>query len=343
LVDELLWVLKTTENGTERFFTSGKERALLYRLAVETGLRRGGLARLTRQSFELDGVDSTILVKAGAKNKYKSDRRVPLRAETAKLLRDFLEKKMPEALAFKVPSHKHSAKMIRADLDAARSAWLDTAATPTLREEREQSDFLRYKNAAGQYLDFHALRHTCGVWLFEHHKAHPREVQELMGVSSLALVDRYTRSFRLTDLSLIERGPDLSKRPDDDCSANSATGTDGETGICLPASLRLKGEVQRISADLHGLDASRDEVVTPADNQLQTPHLQRDKKRRGGDSNSRDPCGPTGFRNRRIQPLCHLSRPSRTLKHYRACATWSNELNAADAVADSSKSRIRCS
>src|SRR5258706_12420885 len=31
-------------------------------------------------------------------------------------------------------------------------------------------------------------------------------------------------------------------------------------------------------------------------------------KRRGGDSNSRDPRGPTGFRDRRIQPLCHLSR-----------------------------------
>jgi hypothetical protein len=32
-----------------------------------------------------------------------------------------------------------------------------------------------------------------------------------------------------------------------------------------------------------------------------------DLKRRGGDSNSRVPCGTTGFRNRRIQPLCHLS------------------------------------
>jgi integrase len=306
-VDELLWVLKTTESGPERSFMSGKERALLYRLAVETGLRRGGLARLTRQSFELDGVDSTILVKAGAKNKYKSDRRVPLRAETARLLREFLEKKMPEALAFKVPSHKHSAKMIRADLDAARAAWLDTAETPKLREEREQSDFLRYKNAGGEYLDFHALRHTRGVWLFEHHKAHPREVQELMGVSSLALVDRYTRSFRITDLSLIERGPDLSKRPDDISGAQAATGIDGETGICLPASLRLKGEVQRISADLHGVSKSEDERTKQIDNELQTPHLQREEKRRGGDSNSRYPFGQTGFRNRRIQPLCHLS------------------------------------
>ena len=30
-------------------------------------------------------------------------------------------------------------------------------------------------------------------------------------------------------------------------------------------------------------------------------------RRRGGDSNSRYPFGHTGFRNRRIQPLCHLS------------------------------------
>ena len=30
-------------------------------------------------------------------------------------------------------------------------------------------------------------------------------------------------------------------------------------------------------------------------------------ERRGGDSNSRYPCGQTGFRKRRIQPLCHLS------------------------------------
>jgi hypothetical protein len=29
--------------------------------------------------------------------------------------------------------------------------------------------------------------------------------------------------------------------------------------------------------------------------------------RRGGDSNPRDPCGPTGFRNRPVQPLRHLS------------------------------------
>src|SRR5205814_6184564 len=31
------------------------------------------------------------------------------------------------------------------------------------------------------------------------------------------------------------------------------------------------------------------------------------RKRRRRDSNSRDPCGPTGFQDRRIRPLCHSS------------------------------------
>ena len=31
------------------------------------------------------------------------------------------------------------------------------------------------------------------------------------------------------------------------------------------------------------------------------------EKRRRWDSNPRDPCGPTGFQDRRIRPLCHSS------------------------------------
>jgi len=36
--------------------------------------------------------------------------------------------------------------------------------------------------------------------------ARPCEVQELMGVGSQALVDRYTRSFRITSNAVVERG-----------------------------------------------------------------------------------------------------------------------------------------
>ncbi len=197
-------------------------------------MRRGGLAQLTVSSFDLDGDDPAIVVKAGAKNKYKAERRVPLKAATVELLRKHLADKMPEALAFAVPPKQHSAKMIKADLDGAREVWLKESATPEIRSEREKTDFLRYCNSTGLYLDFHALRHTRGVWLFEHHKAHPREVQELMGVSSLALVDRYTQSFRLTDLSVIERGPDLSISPPADETKKTGAKRTAGTKTLLP-------------------------------------------------------------------------------------------------------------
>ena len=212
-IDEFRWFLATTEKGVYRFGMPGAERALLYRLAVETGFRRGELASLTADSFELDGADPGVTVSAKAA-KARRSRRAPLRAELASQIREHLKGKMPGVAVFRVPPHEHSAKMIKADLESARTKWLDTAPSTVVREEREKTNFLRYEDDGGRFLDFHALRHTRGVWLFEHYKAHPREVQELMGVSSLALVDRYTRSFRLTDAGMVERGPDLSAPPE---------------------------------------------------------------------------------------------------------------------------------
>jgi integrase len=223
-VEEFLWLLKTTKAGPVRAKMGGEERALLYRLAVETGLRRGGLARLTTSSFELEGKEPAIIIKAGARNKYKNERRVPLKLDTAGLLKQHLQDKLPDAVAFQVPPKQHSAKMIKADLQAARDAWLNEATNEQERQERQKTSFLLYQDATGRFLDFHALRHTRGVWLFEHHKAHPREVQELMGVGSMALVDRYTRSFRLTDLRVVERGPDLT------ISAEPMSQNDGAAG-----------------------------------------------------------------------------------------------------------------
>src|SRR5947209_8340617 len=48
-------------------------------------------------------------------------------------------------------------------------------------------------------------------------------------------------------------------------------------------------------------------------NRQPTTNNPQELKRRGGDSNSRGPFGPTGFRNRRIQPLCHLSERARSI------------------------------
>jgi len=42
---------------------------------------------------------------------------------------------------------------------AAREAWITEAATQAERQQRTQSEFLAYSNAAGLFADFHSCRH----------------------------------------------------------------------------------------------------------------------------------------------------------------------------------------
>jgi hypothetical protein len=49
---------------------------------------------------------------------------------------------------------------MKQDLESARAAWIDDAKTEAERHDREESDFLCYRNHDGKQADFHALRHT---------------------------------------------------------------------------------------------------------------------------------------------------------------------------------------
>jgi integrase len=94
--DELRWLLDETTRGPERFGMSGHERAIVYRLAVETGLRASELRSLTRENFELNSEEPSATV-AAAYSKRRQEDRLPLRAETAMVLRQFLRNKLPAA------------------------------------------------------------------------------------------------------------------------------------------------------------------------------------------------------------------------------------------------------
>lgn len=136
---------------------SGYERALLYRIAVETGYRAGELRSLKRASFDLEDDSPKVRLLAGStKGKRRSS--VPLRPETADLLRNHLAQKAPAAPAFNIPASTHTAAMIRADLIEARIPVTD---------------------AMGRKRDFHALRHTCGTWL-ANAGVHPKVIQTIM-------------------------------------------------------------------------------------------------------------------------------------------------------------------
>lgn len=170
---------------------SGSERRLLYRLAIETGLRSNELRSLTRGSLFLNS-DRPYIVGTADSTKNKKDARQYIQPDVASNLIALIAAKSPKARVFRFPHETNLARMLRADLAAARQAWLKEAKRdPEERLRREQSDFLNATNHEGEHFDFHSLRHTCGGWLAMQGN-HPKVVQTIMRHSSITLtMDTY--------------------------------------------------------------------------------------------------------------------------------------------------------
>ena len=210
--EECRWLLDVTRNhGPERYGMSGPARATLYRVALETGLRRGELASLTRASFNLSGDSPTVRV-AAAYSKRRREDELPLRADTAADLRGFLAAKLPGAIAFAIPADRHnSAAMFNDDLDAARKAWEKEAKTPQEKQRRKGLSFLLSPDDAGRVVDFHAMRHTAGS-LLAASGAHPKVAQSIMRHSTIELtMSRYTHVFAGQEADALAALPDLAR------------------------------------------------------------------------------------------------------------------------------------
>jgi len=152
-------------DGGVRWSMTGAARGLLYRVAVETGARRSAIARLTVADFDLTGAAPAVTLKAKANTKSRRDQLIPLRVETAASLADHFVGKLPAASAFNMPADHETAGMLKADLAAARVAWIAEGDTAEERAGRAGSAFLAEQDAEGRKLDFHALRTTCASWL----------------------------------------------------------------------------------------------------------------------------------------------------------------------------------
>jgi integrase len=225
--DELAWLLDVTERGhrtvvdgvlvvamapVDRSGMSAADRAMLYRLAVETGLRAGELRSLTRSSFVLEGEEPSVTIAAAyAKNRRQDT--LPLRPVLAEKLAKHLEHKMPQVQAFNVPPREHVAKMLRADLEAARQAWLRDAQTAQERTEREKTGFCTYRDDAGLVADFHALRHTF-ISNLAAGGVHPKTAQQLARHSTITLtMDRYSHTLRGNLAKALDVLPELPQHP----------------------------------------------------------------------------------------------------------------------------------
>jgi len=182
-------LLSKTAKAPFRWAMAGPERSLLYRLALETGLRAGELHGLTAGSFKLD-MPATVRVEAH-ETKNADPAVLPLKEETAARLKAHLADKLPTARAFNMPPSYDTAEMIRQDFGAAGI----TEDTPAGR------------------VDFHALRHTF-ITNLARSGVHPKVAQDLARHSDINLtLSRYSHTV------LEERSEAVGKLPDLDAAS----------------------------------------------------------------------------------------------------------------------------
>lgn len=228
-VDELVRLLASTRSGPERAGMAGPERALLYQLAVETGLRANELRSLTRASFDLDAETPTVAVEAAYSKRRRRDT-LPLRPQLAAELRTFLAAKAPAAPAFRLSGKRRTAaRMFRRDVEAAG---------------------IPYRDAAGLVADFHSLRHTF-ITNLANGGVHPKVAQALARHSTITLtMDRYAHTLMEEQSAALAALPDLAAAR----QAARATGTcggepaDPRLAFCLLSQGRPAG----ISVDSDG-------------------------------------------------------------------------------------------
>ena len=224
LPEEWQWLRSVAlADQVERCRMSADERILLYAVAIQTGLRAGELRSLTRGALFLSGERPYVTCKAGS-TKNRKDARQYIRPELAKELRRQVAAKAPATPVFAMPRKDLIAGILRADLAAARRAWLKAARRdPEEYQRREQSDFLLPVNHEKEVLDFHSLRHTCGAWLVRS-GTDPKTVQTIMRHSLITLtMDTYGHLFPGQEAEAVARLPDLLSDPEPE--AARATGT----------------------------------------------------------------------------------------------------------------------
>jgi len=225
-LDEVRRLLERTAISETRLGMTGQERSLLYRLAIETGLRANELRSLRVSSFDFR--KGTVTIKGSdAKNRHEAT--LPLKADTAAELQVLLAGKFPSARAFKVPGKP--VDMFKSDLVAAG---------------------ISYQDDAGRYCDFHSLRHTTGT-LLAAVGVHPKTAQDLMRHSKIDLtMNIYTHTKLESRAAAIESLPDLSLPSSQSQRKTGTDNADVTTPNDLALCLALSGGKHRTNTDSCG-------------------------------------------------------------------------------------------
>ena len=221
-LEEARKLLEVTDSAPEHHGMTGPDRALLYQLAIETGLRGNELRSLRKQSFDLEASTPTVTVQC-AYTKNREEATLPLRRATAERIKDHLANRLPAAPTFSMPRRTELTEMLREDLALAE---------------------IPVRDDSGRILNFHALRHTTGSWLAAA-GVHPKIIQRILRHSTITLtMDTYTHPFAVDEAAAIQRLPNLN--PDHKLLA-AATGTAGDPDLRG----QNRGHFTRTTTDKH--------------------------------------------------------------------------------------------
>ena len=223
------------DHGGRLGLLHGTDRAWLDRLALTTGLRAKELWSLTPESFQA----GFVALKAGD-SKNRNGGRLPVPEALAPGLAEWLASKPAGRRVFGgfgtvlksgVVDTSAFSQNLKKDMAQARKLWLAQGGA-------KESDFLQYKDSAGQYADFHSMRVSAITWAVED-GANPKLVQALARHSSITLtMDRYCKDRKGEELVGISNG--LGEK------LMSANTKDSSTGSPTGSPLAQTGDIQKI-------------------------------------------------------------------------------------------------
>ena len=189
-IEEADKLLHVVSQSRKRGGMDGQQRALAYRVMLETGVRVGELRKLTKADFTLHDSPSVCVRASTSKNRKQSE--LPLRDETAEHLKQLVAQRLPAALVFSMASPNAMSRAFSADL---KEVGIDRS------------------DDAGRVVDLHSLRHTFATWLAQS-GVHPRLMQQLCRHSTVELTMKvYTHTNNSDERNAVGALPQLGRSP----------------------------------------------------------------------------------------------------------------------------------
>ncbi len=209
-----------------RFVLTGSDRAMLYRVMLGTGLRVAEVSSLTRRSFDLDTPDGPVVTLEAAYSKRKRRDVQPIPESLAVLLRLWIAEKVHDEPLWVLP-YKPTERLLRPDLRRARARWLLGISKGKPRGDARESDFRKYRNSAGRFADFHAMRHTYVTRLSMSNVPLPVAQRLARHSSPMLTANTYTHVGLADGRAALDRAFGKSQKTGDSSDFARATGTDG--------------------------------------------------------------------------------------------------------------------